>query len=292
MSTATEKMIQAIEYVVKPLSIGTNIALLHLLWAMVSGAFLMSRGAVYTALKLSGRSDAEARRSGSALRTGQWQISELVARWREWVQMQEDWQVRQYEGWSAVSCDIVAFPRPKLQGWLAKFYRGTVGRAVKAVGLGLVVEVGHYEGERVPLLRQIIRCKNAVDGAAQLQTHLLKKGAQALGERGVLVHDAGVTVKQMQAANAERYILRLAKNCVARWAHLPDNAHGNRKYGNLIRPLARYRKGNWFPQPMTRQRKPPSNIRGARLLPAAGVLLSRLMTRSLTRLNATIFGFF
>lgn len=71
MTAATEKMIHAIEYVVKPLSMGTNLALLHLLWAMVSGAFLSSRGAAYTALKLSGRSDKEARRSGNALRTGQ-----------------------------------------------------------------------------------------------------------------------------------------------------------------------------------------------------------------------------
>jgi len=49
MTTASEKMIQAIEYVVKPISIGTNIALLHLLWAMVSGAFLFQpRGGSYS----------------------------------------------------------------------------------------------------------------------------------------------------------------------------------------------------------------------------------------------------
>ena len=64
MTTASEKMIQAIEYVVKSISIGMNMALSHLLWAMVSGAFLSSRGAVHTALKLSGRSDAETRRGG------------------------------------------------------------------------------------------------------------------------------------------------------------------------------------------------------------------------------------
>lgn len=53
----------------------------------------------------------------------------------------------------------------------------------------------------------------------------------------------GATVKEMQAANAERYIVRLAKNCVARWSYLPENAHGNRRYGDRIRPLARARKG-------------------------------------------------
>ncbi len=136
MTTTREKMIQAIEYVVKPLNVGTNIALLHVIWAMVSGAFLVSRGAVHTALKMSGRTDEEARRGGAALRTGQWQIKELIDRWREWVVMQGEWEVREYEGWRAVSCDVVVFPRLKLTGCVAKLYRGTFGRAVKAVGLG------------------------------------------------------------------------------------------------------------------------------------------------------------
>ena len=243
MTTATEKMIQAIEYVVKPLSIGTNLALLHVIWAMVSGAFLLSRGAVHPALKESGRTDEEIRRGGAALRTGQWQIKELIERWREWVFKQGEWEVREYEGWRAVSCDVVVFPRLKLKGWIAKLYRGTFGWAVKAVGFGVIVDVGQYAGGRVALLKQLIRCQNIEKSEAQLKTDLLQAGAKALGEKGVLVHDAGATVKEMQAVGAARYVLRLARNCVARWSYLPEKAHGNRQYGDLIRPLARSRKG-------------------------------------------------
>jgi hypothetical protein len=60
MTTASQKMIQAIQHVVKPISIGTNLNLLNLLWAMVSGAFLSSRGTVHLALKLSGCTDGRA----------------------------------------------------------------------------------------------------------------------------------------------------------------------------------------------------------------------------------------
>jgi hypothetical protein len=76
---------------------------------------------------------------------------------------------------------------------------------VKAVGLGLVVEVGHYGEDRVPLLRQIVRCRNVADSEAQLQADLLQAGARALEERGVFVHDAGVSLKAVQQADIKRY---------------------------------------------------------------------------------------
>ena len=46
MSTASKVTIQALEYVVKTLPVGTNLALLYLLWALLSGAFLSSRGRI------------------------------------------------------------------------------------------------------------------------------------------------------------------------------------------------------------------------------------------------------
>lgn len=247
MTTATEKMIQAIEYVVKPIGIGANLGLLHLLWAMVSGAFLSSRGAVYTALKMSGRTDEETRRAGNILRTGQWQISELIQRWRRWVVQNGDWKKRTHDGWYAVSCDAIVFPRLKLQGWLAKMYRGVFGKAVPAVGFGVIVEIGHYEGERVPLLLKIVRCQNSKQSESQLKQDLLKSSAKLLQERGVLVHDAGASIKDAQNSGAERFVIRLATNCVARWPYLPDNPHGNRKYGKVIRPLERKSRGVAIP---------------------------------------------
>lgn len=243
MTTASEKMIQAIEYVVKPISIGTNLGLLYLLWAMVSGAFLSSRGAVHTALYLSGRSGQEIQRSWGALRYGQWTIHELIERWREWVLKEGGWTIKYHEGWRAVSCDVVVFPRLKLQNWQSKLYRGLFGRAVKAVGLGVVVDVGYYKGARVPLLRHIVRCKNEEKCEAPLQADLIQEANKRLGEHGVLVHDAGTSIAQMRELGVDRYVIRMAKNCVVRRNYLPDDAHGNRQYGEVIRPVERMRKG-------------------------------------------------
>jgi len=49
MSAASESTIQALEFIVKPLPVGSNLALLHVPWALLSGAFLSSRGAVFPA---------------------------------------------------------------------------------------------------------------------------------------------------------------------------------------------------------------------------------------------------
>lgn len=70
MSSASERTILALEHVIKQVAGGTNLALLHLLWAMLSGAFLKSRGAVFPALQFAGFTVAKIRRSGQALRNG------------------------------------------------------------------------------------------------------------------------------------------------------------------------------------------------------------------------------
>ena len=54
MSIAIAKTIHVLEEIVKVLPVGTNLALLHLMWAMLNGSFLRSRGAVHGALAESG----------------------------------------------------------------------------------------------------------------------------------------------------------------------------------------------------------------------------------------------
>ena len=237
-----QKMIHAIEYIAKPLNIGTNLSIVHVLWAMVSGKFIESRGAVHTALKLIGCTDPEIRRGSAVLRTRQWTIDELIERWREWVALEGGWKRSDYEGYHPVACDIVVFPRLQLKGWVAKLYRGTFGKAVKAVGFGLIVDFGRYEDGRAGLLRKIVRCKNEEGSEKKLSLDLLKTVSTLLGKAGVFVHDAGVSVKEVQEAGIAPFVIRLPKNCVAYWNYLPKNAHGNRIYGDIIRPLARYRK--------------------------------------------------
>ena len=54
MTTASQKTVQVLEQIVKCVPVGTNLALLQLMWAMITGSFLTSRGAIHSALANSG----------------------------------------------------------------------------------------------------------------------------------------------------------------------------------------------------------------------------------------------
>ena len=250
MSTASEVTIKALEYVVKTLPVGTNLALLHLLWALLSGAFLGSRGAVFPALQTLGLKAVQIRRSSQAVRDGAWSSDELVARWHEWVVAQGNWQPHSYEGYQPLAVDITAFWRPRLQGWLGKFFYRVANRAVKGIGFALVVQVGDSGEQRLPLLKQLLCAAQDTLSESQFKATVLKLAGQSLGAHEVVVHDAGASIADMQTAQVARYVVRLDRNCTARRNQLLPRPGGQGRpaeYGPLVRPLARTYKAHHLP---------------------------------------------
>lgn len=250
MSTACKVAIQALEYVVKPLPVGTNLALFCVLWALLSGAFLGSRGAVFPALLALGLSAVQIRRCSQALRSGVWDIDELVQRWRTRVTSHGQWQPHCYEGYRPLAVDITAFSRPRLQGWSGKFFSHLAARAIKSIGFALIVEVGHNNGQRLPLLRRIIRAETDTLTESTFKAHVLQQVGQHLAAHEVLVHDAGASVRDMQTAGVPRWVVRLDRNCTARRHTLPERTSKKGRppeYGPLVRPLERTYKGRTLP---------------------------------------------
>lgn len=243
MSTASEQTIQALEQVVKDVPVGTNLALVHLLWAMVSGAFLHSRGAVFGALQWSGFSPCQIRRSWQALWQGSWSIEQLIESWRAYVLSRTAWQARRYEGYTPQSIDVTAFWRPRLQGWTGKFFYRLANRAIKGVGLALIAQVGNLGGQRIPLLKHMICAGQGLSDQA-LKQQALQWASDHLGEHEVAIHDAGASVADMQQAHMKRYIVRTDLNCSARRNHLPARKPQGRppEYGQKVRPLPRHWK--------------------------------------------------
>jgi hypothetical protein len=243
MSIAITRTIQVLEEIVQVLPVGTNLALLQLMWAIANGSFLRSRGAVHGALAESGFTPGQVRRSWSALRYGVWSITELVGRWRAIVLREGRWQPREYGGYRPLAVDITAFWRPHLQGWAGKFFYRLANRAVKGVGFGVITQVGQVDGQRIPLLKRIIRVKRAEMSEADLKASILRQVATYLEEGEVWVHDAGVELAEVQAAGIPRYIIRLAVNVTGRRNYLPSSKERGRpaEYGEKVRPLPRRR---------------------------------------------------
>lgn len=240
MLTAVEATIQAIVFVVQVTPVGTNLGLANLLWAMVSGAFLSSRGAIFPALHLGGLNAAEIRRSWSAMRHGSWNIDELVEAWGVYVASENAWCENRYEGLRVVSVDLTGFWRPRLQGWLGKHYHSVIGKAMPAVVFGVIIISGQVHGKRIPLLRKIVRCQPE-HSEADYRATVLRKVARHDLPGDVKVLDAGFKLKELTNAELKGFVLRMQSNCTARRSHLPvyKGRGAKPKYGALVRPLAR-----------------------------------------------------
>ena len=249
MTTASQKTVQVLEQIVKVVPVGTNLALLQLMWAMITGSFLSSRGAIHSALMKSGFKSGEIRRSWRALRWGKWSIYELVQRFRQQVEQTGQWQTNEYGGYRPVAVDTTAFWRPRLQGWPGKLYRQLAGKAMTGIGFGLIADVGQVGEQRLPLIRAIVRGHDAAESEMSLKERTVAIAARLLKDNEVLLHDGGLSIAQLQAAGAARFIIRLGTNCTARRPYLPVYKGRGRRptRGVLVRPLTRKWKDRILP---------------------------------------------
>lgn len=249
MLIAVENTIQALQAVVQELPVGTNFALLQLMWVMVQGRLLTSRGGIFPALTAGGFSWATARRCWAAMRYGVWESGDLIEAWSQYVATQGKWQEHQHDGYRGVAVDVTAFFRPSLKGWLGKHFHNLAGRALPAVSFGVVVRIGQIGLQRVPLLKSLVRTKRDNPSDAKLVEQLLGQVGRELAPDEVALFDAGFKLAALQAAEVERAVVRLAANVTARRNYpAPYKGRGRRPaYGPLVRPLARTYKGQSIP---------------------------------------------
>lgn len=229
-----------LQTVVAGLPIGTNLALLHMLWMLVSGSLLPNRGALFPALKAIGLTDEATRRAWGAFRYGTWQIAGLVGVWYGYVTRLPNWERHRYEGYVPVTADVTAFWRPTLQGCPSQHYHPAAQRALPAVIIGLVGEVGEVNGQRLAVPRIIERVHPKDPRETRLWTEVLRRVEKTLAEDEIVVVDAGVKIQALQAAGLTRYVVRLATNATARRNYLPPHTRGKKPtYGARVRPLPR-----------------------------------------------------
>lgn len=240
MLIAAEVTVQAMAFIMQVVPIGTNVGLLRILWVMVNGSFLSSRGAVFSALELNGFDARELRRSWAALRYGVWDVNQLLEQWQIYVNSQNQWRARRYEHYRVLSVDITGFWRPRLRGWPGKHYHNLAQKALPAVVVGVMIISGQVGSQRIPLLRRLVRCQPRA-GKPDFRGQLLREAvAQATADQ-VIVVDAEFGIAELQGAGVARYVVRLATNVSARRNQLPAYKGRGRypQYGEKVRPLAR-----------------------------------------------------
>src|SRR5450759_1338449 len=211
---------------------------------LVSGALLPSRGAIFRALKSIGLDEAATRRAWAAFRKGIWQMPVILFLWREHVKALPGWQEHRYEGYLPVTIDVTAFWRPALKDCPGKHYHPAANRALPAVIFGIVGEVGEINGQRLALPRAFERVHPKDHSEKRLWQELLKNAKKGLMLDEIAVIDAGMKIGDLQEAEIDRFVLRLAINFTARRNYLPEHIRGRKPtYGARVRPLPRKHTG-------------------------------------------------
>ena len=241
MSPLIYRIRTLLSQVLDDVPLGTNLALFTLLWMLMSGRLLQSRGAVIPGLADLGLSEDAVRRAWAALAYGRWTLQPLLDRWQALVQAEGQWQPHVYGGFCPVACDLVGFFRPRLQHCPTKHYSSAAGKALPALPFGVVVAVGSVGTQRVPLPRQVLRAAPEEPSEAALQRRLLESVARTLAPDEALVSDRGFPLADVLAAGVSRFVLRVPQNFTARRAAAPAYAGRGRPqtYGERVRPLPR-----------------------------------------------------
>src|SRR3712207_3925957 len=124
--------------VVAGLPIGTNLGLVLLLWMLLTGRLLSSRGALIPALSALGLPAPVVRRSWASLGHGAWTSEQLLANWGRWVDAEGRWQPHCYAGYHPVAVDVTGFWRPQLQGCPTQHYHAAAGKGLPAIPVGII----------------------------------------------------------------------------------------------------------------------------------------------------------
>ncbi len=135
---AVYRMLTLLCTLVAPLPVGTTLGRLHLLWMLVSGQLLATRGAAIPGVSAGGLSVRAVRRAWAALGRGDWSSAALLARWHEQVAAEGRWQGHPHGGYHPLGGDVTASFRPRLQGCPPTHYAAEAGRALPAIPVACV----------------------------------------------------------------------------------------------------------------------------------------------------------
>ena len=249
MPEAVYRMMTLLCALVRALPIGTNLGLLHLLWMLVSGQLLASRGAVIPGLSACGLSDRAIRRAWAALGQGGWARRQLLARWAMTVAAEGRWQPHAHGGYCPVGVDVTGFWRPRLHHCPTTHYHGAAGKALPAIPVGLIARVGSTAGQRLALPLAFVRADPADPGPATQARLLVREAVRQCATDDALVLDAGFGVALLQAEGATRYVVRRARHATFRRATPPPYGGRGRPptRGEVVRPLPRTYRGHPIP---------------------------------------------
>src|SRR5262244_2479612 len=204
MSPIVYRMNTVLSRVVQRVPVGTNLGIFYLLWMLLSGRLLLSRGAVIPGLAALGLTVEAVRRAWAALAYGKWHTAQLLEAWEQLVREEQSFHAHQYGDYRPVACDLVGFFRPRLQDCATKHYSSVAGKALPAISLGIAARVGTVGTQRLAVPCLLVRGESTDTSETDLQMRLLQQANEQLADDEALGGDRGVPLRQLQAAGMQR----------------------------------------------------------------------------------------
>src|SRR5438552_16081591 len=109
MSPIVYRMNSVLSHVVQRVPVGTNLGLFHLLWMLLSGRLLLSRGAVIPGLAALGLPAEAVRRAWAALAYGKWHTAQLLEAWEHLVREERAFHAHQHGCYRPGGSDVRRF---------------------------------------------------------------------------------------------------------------------------------------------------------------------------------------
>ncbi|HVB08886.1 MAG TPA: hypothetical protein VNM16_00800 [Bacillota bacterium] len=249
MPEAVYRVVTLLCAVVQTAPIGTNLGLVEVLWMLVSGRLLATRGALIPGLAETGLPDAAVRRAWAAVGHGAWTSERLIKAWAAQVAQEQRWQASCYGGYRPVAVDVTAFWRPRLRNCPTRHYSAEAGKALPAIPLGIIARIGRVGSQRLGVLVRLVRADPSDPSPGAHRHALLRSAVACCAADEAVVVDREFGVAEVHAAGAPAFVARLRKNFTARRAAPPPYRGRGRPpiHGALVRPLARRRGARQFP---------------------------------------------
>jgi hypothetical protein len=218
---ANYRILDLIEQMVAVAPKGTALGLSDVVSAMFNGYFIESGGAVTPAVeaflrqKIADEKEREARtrRASKAITYGSYNLLEIMTKLQDIVQKEGEWEPIRAQGYRVVSVDFTPFRRLAVKKLKAKAYVSEANRAVAAVPVGMIAEVGTVKSQRVALLKNATVANLTLNDEKEHKKKLYKLVAKALDQDEIAVFDAGFGLAGAMASNISQCLIRLAKNC-------------------------------------------------------------------------------
>ena len=212
---------QVIEQMVSPLYKGTDLGMVDVMSAMLSGYFIESGGAITPAVDqylldhVPDEKEREDRtyRAIKAISYGQYNLNELIAQANRIMEESDRWKPTVIQGYRLKPVDITSFKRANVKDLRSKAHDSTAKRALPATLFSLMGTTGIVNGQRMAKLDLLICGETDRNDLCKEMEELYKQVSKQLEEDELAIMDAGFSLIDAVIHGIERCVIRLATNC-------------------------------------------------------------------------------